>query len=60
MSLVWIFSGPFFDYGKCDFTDYVPCEYYIYTEQRKAYVIHQKPFQLYVIYNDNIPHYAMR
>lgn len=49
-----------FEYGIFDHSDYEPSEYYIYTEQRKSYVIYQKPFQIYIIFNNEIPHFAVR
>lgn len=51
---------PTFDYGEVEWLDCTPHEYYIYTDRKKAYVINQEPFKTYIVYNDEIPHYAIR
>ncbi|GFV85299.1 protein fuzzy homolog [Trichonephila clavipes] len=49
-----------FDYGDVDYGNCNPLEYYIYLEKHKCYVINEEPYQLYIMYNSEIPNYALR
>lgn len=47
------------DKGPSEFT-HQPMESYITTDSHKCYVIQSGPYQLYIVYTDSIPTYAMR
>ncbi|XP_035218659.1 protein fuzzy homolog isoform X5 [Stegodyphus dumicola] len=49
-----------FDFGNCDYGDCKPGEFYMCTQENKCYVINEVSYQIYILYNYEIPLYAIR